>query len=74
MILIGFLPQINLNEPKATVSAQPVKPKVQPLAPQPQPTKIAATAPAVNPNTLLTRSETALLSPTEQQIRLNQRT
>ena len=71
--LRGFLLP-DIDEPTATVSAQPVKPKAPPLAPQPQPTKIAATTPAVNPNTLLTRSESALLSPTEQQIRLNQRT
>jgi len=72
--LRGFLPQLNLSEPTATVSAQPVKPRVPPLPRQPAPTKIAATTSQVNPNTLLTRSETALLSPTEQQIRLNQRT
>jgi len=48
--------------------------KTPPLPEQPKPVAVAQATPQVNPNTLLTRSETALLSPTEQQIRLNQRT
>jgi hypothetical protein len=48
--------------------------KTPPLPKQPQPVAVAQTTPQVNPNTLLTKSESSLLSPLEQQIRLNQRT
>ena len=57
-----------------TSVAKQTPPPVQPLPPQP---KAVATAPMtkpINPTTGLTTTETALLSPTEQQIRINQRT
>ncbi len=70
--LRGFLDQQPINQGVASINTTP--PPVPPLPAQPQPVAVAAATPKVNPNTLLTRSESALLSPTEQQIRLNQRT
>ena len=40
----------------------------QPLPQTPQPAKMATAAPQINPQTGLTRNETALLSPSEQEI------
>ena len=48
--------------------------KVQPLPPQPKAVAAAPITKPINPTTGLTNTETALLSPTEQQIRINQRT
>ena len=56
------------------LQSQEAKIKTPPLPETPKAINVATATPKVNPNTLLTRSESALLSPTEQQIRLNQRT
>ena len=64
---IGSLP---VEQPAQVAQAKPVTP---PLPQQPQPV-VQATTPQVNPTTGLTRTETALLSPSEQAIRQRQRT
>jgi len=62
---IGSIKQSNLS--KAPLP-------VQPLPPQPKAVAVAPITKPINPTTGLTTTETALLSPTEQQIRINQRT
>jgi hypothetical protein len=47
---------------------------LQPLPPQPKAVAAAPITKPINPKTGLTNTEAALLSPTEQQIRINQRT
>ena len=56
-------------------SSLPTELPVAPLPKTPDPAaNMVATAPKINPNTGLTTTETALLSPGEQAIRLRQRT
>ena len=56
-------------------SSLPTELPVAPLPKTPDPAaNTVATAPKINPNTGLTTTETALLSPGEQAIRLRQRT
>ena len=57
-----------------TSVAKQTPPPVQPLPPQPKAVAAAPITKPINPITGLTNTETALLSPTEQQIRINQRT
>ena len=63
--------EIQSNVQTQQVSELPVTPL--PKTPDPA-TNMVATAPKINPNTGLTTTETALLSPGEQAIRLRQRT
>ena len=60
-------------EQTEVVEAPQPKIKTPPLPKQPEPVVIAPAKPQVNPNTQLTSSEMALLSPDEQAIRLKQR-
>ena len=57
-----------------TSVAQQTPLPVQPLPPQPKAVAAAPITKPINPTTGLTNTEAALLSPTEQQIRINQRT
>ena len=56
------------------LKSQEAKIQTPPLSPQPKAVAAAPITKPINPTTGLTNTETALLSPTEQQIRINQRT
>jgi hypothetical protein len=66
----GGLSSLPVEQPAQVAQAKPVTP---PLPQQPQPV-LQATTPQLDPTTGLTRTETALLSPSEQAIRQRQRT
>ena len=67
-------PKIDSNENILNLlKGKEVKLQTPPLPLQPAPKAIRTVTPPVNQATGLTRSETALLSPDEQAIRLNQR-
>jgi len=64
-----------VEEVEQTEVVEAPQPKIEtpPLPEQPKPVAIAPVTPQVNPNTQLTSSEMALLSPDEQAIRIKQR-
>jgi len=67
---IGSLP---MKQTAPVAQVQPTRPQTPPLPQQPQPQPVVASAPTAPLNNGLTQSEMALLSPSEQAIRLKQR-